>query len=142
MNLPQVVSVGAGISPAKNTRIGIDARWLNYATTAGFDEAGYNDDDAVSGFGWKNIWTLGGGVQQNISKSTRVMMGYNFSQNPVPDKYTFFNTPAPAIVRHHVTGGLTQSVGKSILPLRIITHFRIPSPALGFRRWVQFQERA
>jgi hypothetical protein len=40
------------------------------------------------------------------------MMGYNFSQNPVPDKYTFFNTPAPAIVQHHVTGGLTQSVGK------------------------------
>jgi long-chain fatty acid transport protein len=112
MNLPQVVSAGAGISPAKNTRIGIDARWINYENAAGFDEVGYNDDDAVSGFGWKNIWTVGGGVQQKVSKSTKVMAGYNFSQNPVPNKYTFFNTPAPAIVQHHITGGFTQSVGK------------------------------
>lgn len=112
MNLPQVVSVGAGISPAKSTRIGIDARWINYENTSGFDEAGYDQDDAVSGFGWKNIWAVGGGVQQKISKSTKVMAGYNFSQNPVPDKLTFFNTPAPAIVQHHATVGFTQSVGK------------------------------
>jgi long-chain fatty acid transport protein len=112
MNLPQVVSVGTGISPAKNTRIGIDARWINYENTAGFDEVGYNDEDAVSGFGWKNIWTVGGGVQQKVSKSTKIMGGYNFSQNPVPDKYTFFNTPAPAIIQHHVTAGFTQSMGK------------------------------
>jgi long-chain fatty acid transport protein len=120
MNLPQVVSVGAGISPAKNTRLGIDARWINYENTAGFDEVGYNDDDAVSGFGWKNIWAIGGGVQQKVSKSTRVMAGYNFSQNPIQDKYTFFNTPAPAIVQHHVTGGFTQSVGKIDL---IVTYY-------------------
>ena len=112
MDLPQVVSVGTGISPAKNTRIGIDARWLNYENTSGFDEVGYNDHDAVSGFGWKNIWSVGGGIQQKIAKSTKIMAGYNFSQNPVPDKYTFFNTPAPAIVQHHVTAGISQSLGK------------------------------
>jgi long-chain fatty acid transport protein len=77
MNLPQVVSVGTGISPAKNTRIGVDARWLNYANTSGFDEVGYNDDDAVSGFGWKNIWAIGGGIQQKVSKSIKLMAGYN-----------------------------------------------------------------
>ena len=112
MNLPQVVSVGAGIAPAKKTRIGIDARWINYENTPGFDEVGYNDDDAVSGFGWKNIWTVGAGIQQKVSKSTRIMAGYNFSQNPIPDKYAFFNTPAPAVVQHHATAGFTQSAGK------------------------------
>ena len=112
MNLPQVVSVGTGISAAKNTRIGVDVRWLNYANTTGFDEVGYNDEDAVSGFGWKNIWAVGGGIQQKISKSTKLMAGYNFSQNPVPGKYAFFNTPAPAIVQHHATGGIAQAFGK------------------------------
>ena len=111
MNLPQVISVGTGISPTKSTRIGIDARWINYENTSGFDEAGYDHDDAVSGFGWKNIWSVGGGVQQKVAKSTRIMAGYNFSQNPVPDKYSFFNTPAPAIVQHHATAGFTQSMG-------------------------------
>jgi long-chain fatty acid transport protein len=112
MNLPQVVSVGTGFSPAKNTRIGIDARWFNYANTAGFDEVGYKDDDAVSGFGWKNIWAVGGGLQQKVSKSVKLLAGYNFSGNPVPAEYTFFNTPAPAIVQHHVSGGAMWSVGK------------------------------
>lgn len=112
MNLPQVVSIGTGISLAKKTHLGVDARWFNYANTAGFDEVGYNDEDAVSGFGWKNIWAIGGGIQQQVSKSLKIMAGYNFSQNPVPDRYTFFNTPAPAIVQHHVSGGITQKIGK------------------------------
>jgi long-chain fatty acid transport protein len=66
----------------------------------------------VAGFGWKNIWAIGGGIQQRVSKSTRIMAGYNYSGNPVPAKYTFFNTPAPAIVQHHVSGGINQNVGK------------------------------
>jgi long-chain fatty acid transport protein len=110
MNLPQVVSAGTGISPTKTTRIGVDVRWFNYENTSGFDEVGYNDDDAVSGFGWKNVWAVGGGVQQKISKSIKIMAGYNYSGNPVPAQYTFFNTPAPAIVQHHVSGGVVQKI--------------------------------
>jgi long-chain fatty acid transport protein len=115
MNLPQVVSMGVAVSPAKNTHIGVDARWFDYENTAGFAKSGYNADGSVAGFGWKNIWAIGGGVQQKVSKSIKVMAGYNFSQNPVPEKYTFFNTPAPAIVQHHVSGGFIKSFGKSDL---------------------------
>jgi len=58
MNLPQVVSIGTGASPAKNTHIGVDARWFNYENTAGFAKSGYNADGSVAGFGWKNIWAI------------------------------------------------------------------------------------
>ncbi len=112
MNLPQVVSVGGALSPAKKTRIGVDARWFNYANTAGFSKVGYNTDGSVAGFGWTNIWAIGGGVQQQVTKSVKVIAGYNYSQNPVPAQYTFFNTPAPAIVQHHVSGGIVKSMGK------------------------------
>ena len=111
MDLPQVVSAGAGISPAKSTRVGIDVRWFNYENTTGFSKAGYNPDGSVAGFGWRNIWAVGGGIQQKVSRSTRIMAGYNYSGNPVPDRYTFFNTAAPAIVQHHVSGGFVQSAG-------------------------------
>lgn len=110
MNLPQVVSMGTGIAPAKKTRIGIDARWFDYSNTRGFAESGYTAQGAVAGFGWRSIWAVGGGVQQQISSSTRVMGGYNYSQNPVPARYTFFNTPAPAIVQHHLSAGLVQKM--------------------------------
>lgn len=112
MNLPQIVSVGTGIGASKSTRIGIDARWFNYANTAGFSKAGYKPDGSVAGFGWRNIWAVGGGVQQQVGPSTKLMAGYNYSQNPVPAQYTFFNTPAPAIVQHHVSGGIVQTVQK------------------------------
>jgi long-chain fatty acid transport protein len=112
MNLPQVLSVGTGIAATKSTRIGVDLRWFNYANTAGFSKVGYNPDGSVAGFGWRNIWAVGGGVQQQVTHSTRLIVGYNYSQNPVPAQYTFFNTPAPAIVQHHVSGGVVQQVHK------------------------------
>ncbi len=112
MNLPQIVSMGTGLSLSKSTLVGIDARWFNYENTAGFSKVGYNPDGSVAGFGWKNIWAIGGGVQQKVSKSIKLMGGYNYSQNPVPAQYTFFNTPAPAIVQHHVSGGIIKSIGK------------------------------
>ena len=111
MNLPQLITVGVGLTPAKGTKIGFDARWINYSNTTGFDKVGYNADGSVAGFGWDNIWTVGGGVQQQVAKSTKVILGYNYSQNPVPAKYTFFNTPAPAIVQHHLSGGVVQKIG-------------------------------
>jgi long-chain fatty acid transport protein len=112
MNLPQIVSVGTGIAATKSMRIGVDLRWFNYANTAGFSKVGYNANGSVAGFGWRNIWAVGGGVQQQVAHSTKVMVGYNYSQNPVPAQYTFFNTPAPAIVQHHISGGIAQKVQK------------------------------
>ena len=69
--------MGAGVAVTKSTRIGVDARWYDYANTAGFSKVGYNPDGSVAGFGWHNIWSVGGGVQQIVTRSTRLMAGYN-----------------------------------------------------------------
>jgi len=50
-------------------------------------------------------------VEQQVTPSTKIIAGYNYSGNPVPAKLSFFNTPAPAIVQHHVSGGIVQKVG-------------------------------
>ncbi len=110
MNLPQLVSMGIGVTPTKRTHLGLDTRWFDYAHTQGFSKAGYNADGSVAGFGWNSIWAVGGGIQQQVASSTKLMVGYNYSGNPVPAKYTFFNTPAPAIVQHHLSGGIVQTV--------------------------------
>lgn len=110
MDMPRFVTMGIGISPSKRTHIGIDGRWFNYANTSGFDEAGFDADDAVAGFGWRNIWAVGGGVEQQVTSTTKLIAGYNYSENPVPSKYAFVNTPAPAIVQHHISGGIVQRI--------------------------------
>lgn len=112
MDLPQLISMGVGITPSRSTRIGVDARWFNYANTAGFSGQGFRSNGSVAGFGWTNIWAIGGGVQQQVARSLKLMVGYNFTQNPVPAALTFFNIPAPAIVQHHLTSGLVRTVGK------------------------------
>lgn len=111
MDLPQLVSIGIGVTPTSRTHFGVDARWFDYANTTGFDKSGYNNYGAVVGFGWKSIWAIGGGVQQQLTHSTKIIGGYNFSQNPVPDSESFFNIPAPAIVQHHLSAGLVQTIG-------------------------------
>jgi long-chain fatty acid transport protein len=141
MNLPQVVSIGGGVSPTKSTRIGIDARWFSYESTAGFSKVSYNADGSVAGFRWKNIWAVGGGVQQQVSKSIKLMAGYNYSQNPVPAQYTFFNTPAPAIVQHHVSGGIFKSLGKCDLTATYYQHSKTQSLARGFPVMGRFPAR-
>lgn len=110
LDLPQLLTMGVGITPSKRTHIGFDARWFNYADASGFDEAGYDPDDSVAGFGWKNIWAAGGGVEQQVTSGTKILVGYNYSENPIPSQYAFFNTPAPAIVQHHLGGGIEQAL--------------------------------
>lgn len=113
LNLPQYVTFGVGLTPEKRTKIGIDARWFNYESAEGFEDSDFNPDGSIAGFGWKNIWTVGGGIEQQIAAQTKVRAGYNFSQNPIRSSLAFINTPAPAIVQHHLSFGLAQTILKS-----------------------------
>ncbi len=110
MNLPSVTSMGIGVTPSKRTHIGLDARWFDYGGMKPFNKSGFNPDGSIAGFGWQSIWAVGGGVQQQITRTTKIIGGYNFSQNPIPESLSFFNTPAPGIVKHHLSGGFVQQV--------------------------------
>ncbi len=110
MDLPLVVTAGIGWRPNAKTAIGIDTHWFNYSNTAGFDQIGFDQYGAVKGFGWQNIWAVGAGIQRQISKADKIILGYNYSQNPVPDQYAFFNMPAPAIVQHHLSVGYRHKI--------------------------------
>lgn len=114
MDMPQFVTMGIGVTPSPRTLLAADVRWINYANTQGFSASGFNPDGSVAGFGWRNIWTAGGGVQQKAGKNFYFRLGYNYSQNPIPAALSFFNTPAPAIVQHHITAGLTKVVSPKL----------------------------
>jgi long-chain fatty acid transport protein len=112
LNIPAVYSVGVGVQAADWLLLAGDFRYVTYESTTGFDEAGYDELGAVKGFGWKNIKTVSLGTEVKASSRVAVRGGYNYSDNPVPDEYSMFNLPAPAIVQHHLTAG----VGLELLP--------------------------
>lgn len=110
LDVPGFVSAGIGYTPCQKTLYAADVRWINYADTNGFDKSGFTPTASVAGFGWDNIFAFGIGVQRKISQNTKLRVGYNYSQNPIDSSLSFFNTPAPAIIKDHATIGITRKL--------------------------------
>jgi long-chain fatty acid transport protein len=106
MDVPAIYGGGIAIRPVDRVAVGFDAKYITYAKTRGFKESGFAPDGSVKGFGWSNIWTFATGLQFQPVDRLTARMGYNYSQNPIPDEMTMFNAPAPAVVKHHATVGL------------------------------------
>lgn len=106
MDVPAMIAGGLALRPSDAVSIAADVRYITYASTAGFDEQGFDNTGAVLGFGWEDILVVAGGLELQPVAGVFLRGGYNWSQNPVPDELSFFNVPAPAIVQHHATLGL------------------------------------
>ena len=114
LDVPQVIGLGLGWNPTEKCLVALDLRWINYASTRGFDQQGYNADGSVKGFGWDNIWAMGLGLRHHINDSLTLRAGYNYSQDPIPDDLSVFNVPAPAIVQHHLTAGAGIGISENV----------------------------
>ncbi|MDH5233807.1 MAG: outer membrane protein transport protein, partial [Gemmatimonadota bacterium] len=110
MDAPAIYAAGIAVSPSDRLTYGLDAKYITYASTKGFDQSGYNADGSVKGFGWENIVVVAAGVQYRAGDRVTLRGGYNYSGNPVPDEQSMFNIPAPAIVQHHITAGLGYAI--------------------------------
>lgn len=106
LDVPAIYAAGIAVTPLPTVLAALDAKYITYASTRGFSKSGFNPDGSVKGFGWRNIWTVAAGTEIHPSARVAARVGYNFSQNPIPDRLSMFNTPAPAIVQHHATLGL------------------------------------
>jgi long-chain fatty acid transport protein len=105
MDVPAVYAGGLAWSAGRRLTVGVDGRYITYASTRGFSESGFAPDGAVKGFGWKNIWSVASGAQFRPTAGTALRAGYNYSGNPIPAELSMFNTAAPAVVQHHLTLG-------------------------------------
>lgn len=106
MDVPAVYAAGISWLPNGSWLLGLDGKYIDYENTEGFDESGYNPDGSIRGFGWQSIWSVAAGAEFRPTAKVALRAGYNYSDNPIPDEYSMFNLPAPAIVQHHATFGL------------------------------------
>ncbi len=118
MDVPAVLGAGIGINATPDTVIGVDWKYIFYGSTKGFElensNMPFDQTGAVTGFGWESINVFAAGVRHTVRPGINVRAGYNFSQNPVPDELSFFNIPAPAIVKHHLTLGAGMQVSPTL----------------------------
>ena len=106
MDAPAIYAAGLGWTPTHKLQAAADVKYYTYKSTKGFDKVGYNNDGSVKGFGWDNIVVVALGMQYAASSKVALRGGYNYSGNPVPDEYSMFNIPAPAVVQHNISAGM------------------------------------
>ena len=116
-----IISGGLGYSH-KRWNTDIDLRYYDYAHTAGFKNSGFDSTGAVRGFGWDSIWEIAAGVQYHLTKRVTLRGGYIYNDNPIPDKYTFFNVASPAIIQHHISCGISYQLTDQWLIATSYTH--------------------
>jgi len=114
MDVPAIYAAGLAWAPSDRLQMGLDAKFVAYSAAKGFEEKGYNADGSVKGFGWEDITVVAAGVQFKASERITLRGGYNYSGNPIPDEQSMFNIPAPAVVQHHITGGLGFAITKGV----------------------------
>ena len=106
MDVPAIYAAGAALAIEDLASLNVDAKYITYERTNGFRESGFAADGSVKGFGWRNIWSLAVGTHFMPNDHLDLRLGYNYSGNPIPDRLSAFNAPAPAVVQHHATMGL------------------------------------
>lgn len=87
----------------------------------------------VAGFGSNSIWAVGGGIQQEVARSTRLMVGYDYSKNPATAKWVFLNMP-PLPLFSIIFPGEFSEVGRLRRNRETLSRFsaiRPCSPELG-----------
>jgi long-chain fatty acid transport protein len=111
MDFPAIASIGVAYRGFDKMIIGLDARYIDYKNTDGFDAAGFAADGSVTGFGWDSIMVVALGAQFAVDECLSIRAGYAFNENPIADENSTFNVPAPAIIQQHASVGMSYCVG-------------------------------
>lgn len=106
LDYPGILGAGLSWDARSTTTVLADVRRVFYGVTSGFAKEGFAPDGAVAGFGWRDIWVVGFGVQERLARGVSLRAGYNYNTPPIPDRLSFFNVVSPAVPLHRATVGL------------------------------------
>ncbi len=67
-----------------------------------------------AGFGWKDVDVFAVGAQYDVNDKLTVRAGYSYNNNPIGDSEVMFNILAPAVVKHHFTGGFSYDISERV----------------------------
>jgi long-chain fatty acid transport protein len=108
MNYPAIYSIGIGYSKGI-VDFALDYRYVDYASTEGFEESGWTQTASVKGFGWESMSVISAGLQFEITQKFPIRFGYTYSTNPINDELAMFSVPATAIIANAFQFGFSYA---------------------------------
>jgi long-chain fatty acid transport protein len=141
---PQMVTLGAALTPLPVFLVAADVEWINWAATNGLNRPAYSSNAQATGampfnMDWSNQWVFKFGAQVTPTAKLRVRAGYNYGKNPLNPTRGFENIAFPAIAEHHITAGagydvldrLTINVAGMVSPKATLSGSNANYPAQG-----------
>ncbi|MDP8224262.1 MAG: outer membrane protein transport protein [Candidatus Lernaella stagnicola] len=123
LNRPRQAGLGVAIRPTASLLIGLDAKWINWSKT--MDKVKVivkraNNRNAAFILGsdqkklpletkWSDQLVAAAGLQYDVITPLSLRVGYNYSNNPVPEDRAL--PVFPGLLEHHVTGGIGYRYG-------------------------------
>lgn len=114
MDFPMIVSGALSYTGVEDLLLALDVRYIDYANTTGFDEVGFDNQFAVTGFGWDPVTVVALGAEYMVAEGFPVRVGYSFNNSPISDDVAFFNAPAPALVEQHISAGFSYMATEKV----------------------------
>jgi long-chain fatty acid transport protein len=114
LNLPMTLSAGISYDGFRNTVIGLDVRYFDYANTAGFDKGLNPATGRVEGLDWESVFSINVGLERKINNRLKGRMGYCWNENPIPSRSAFASISAPMMSQHVVSFGFGYTITKDL----------------------------
>lgn len=137
-DIPSTFTVGAAATVTPALTLAVDVQRILYSEVPAIGNrllpnlatARLGDDDGA-GFGWKDMSIVKLGLALAGSGQRTWRFGYSYGTAQIPGSQNFLNVLGPAVVRHHLTAGLTQTLasGRAInLSLMFAPYHSVEGP--------------
>jgi long-chain fatty acid transport protein len=130
-DIPENFGIGIAIKATPDLTIAADVTRINYSEIDSIANSVYNFYKCPAiqgvpalansyclggsngpGFGWDDQTVFKIGVQYRINPEWTVRGGWNYAEQPIPEKETLFNMLAPGVVEHHLTLGASWNISR------------------------------
>ena len=111
-----ILSWGAAYSGFQKWLLACDLRDFDYHDAAGFgDGAGFDAAGAITGLGWKSVFSVHAGAQYQATQRLSLRLGYEFNTDPIDSSTAFFNVASPLIIQDIASVGLSFAVRENVI---------------------------
>ena len=114
LNLPMTLSAGISYDGFRNTVIGMDVRYFDYAHTAGFKKGLNPTTHVVEGLDWESIFAISVGLERRISDRLKGRLGYCWNEAPIPGRSAALAISAPLLTEHVLSCGFGYTFAKDL----------------------------
>ena len=114
INLPLCLGWGISYGGLRNTIIGVDVRYMDYANTKGFRGIIDPATGDIIGLGWDSVTAVSTGIEHTLNDRLKIRAGYCYNTNPIPSASQFANVGSPLMMQHVLGLGFTIGLPKDL----------------------------